>query len=144
MTSFERYAPLVGRIMMGGLFLMSGFSKIAAPVPTLGYIGAVGLPAPQVALGIAILIEVVGGLMLLLGFRMRLAAIVLALFTLATAAIFHSNFADQNQLIHFLKNVAIAGGLLNMAAFGAGALSLDARTRRHDILAGRDQAAAAG
>ncbi|WP_375429186.1 DoxX family protein [uncultured Sphingomonas sp.] len=130
MTSFERYMPAVGRALMAVLFLMSGISKIAAPGPTLGYIGAMGLPAPQVALGVAILVEIGGGLLLLLGYRTRVVAILLALFTLATAAIFHSDFADQNQMIHFLKNVAIAGGLLNIAAFGAGAFSLDARSAR--------------
>lgn len=132
MTSFERYTSLVGRVMLAVLFVMSGVSKIAAPGPTLGYIGAAGLPMPYLAYGVALLVEVGGGLMLLLGYRTRPAAIVLALFALATAALFHSNFADQNQLIHFLKNVAIAGGLLHTAAFGAGAISLDARGRRFD------------
>ncbi|WP_375402752.1 DoxX family protein [uncultured Sphingomonas sp.] len=130
MTSFERYMPAVGRALMAVLFLMSGIGKIAAPGPTLGYIVAMGLPAPQVALGVAILIEIGGGLLLLLGYRTRIVSILLALFTLVTAAIFHSDFADQNQMIHFLKNVAIAGGLLNIAAFGAGAFSLDARSAR--------------
>ena len=127
MTNFERYAPAIGRAMMAVLFLMSGLSKIAAPGMTLGYISSTGLPAPQVAIVVAILIEIGGGLLLMLGYRTRPVAIVLSLFVLATAAIFHSNFADQNQMIHFLKNVAIFGGLLNVAALGAGAFSLDAR-----------------
>ena len=128
MTSFERYMPAVGRALMAVLFLMSGLSKIAAPGATIAYIGSTELPAPQLAMAVAMLIEVGGGLLLLVGYRTRPVALVLALFALATAAIFHSNFADQNQLIHFLKNVAIFGGLLNVAAFGAGAFSLDART----------------
>ena len=133
MTRFERYAPLAGRVAMALLFMMSGFSKIAAPGPMLAYIGASGLPVPQLDLRIAILIEVGGGLMLLLGYRTRPAAIVLAVFALLTAAVFHSNFADQNQLIHFLKNIAIFGGLLSVAANGAGAISLDARTHRLNL-----------
>jgi putative oxidoreductase len=71
--------------------------------------------------------------MLLLGYRTRPAAIVLAIFALVTAAVFHSNFADQNQLIHFLKNIAIFGGLLSVAVHGAGAISLDARTHRLNL-----------
>lgn len=115
---------------MANLFLMSGLSKIAAPGPMLGYIGASGVPAPALALAVAILIEVGGGLLLLLGYRTRPVAITLALFALATAVIFHSNFADQNQMIHFLKNIAIFGGLVSVAALGAGAVSLDARSHR--------------
>ena len=128
MTSFERYAPAVGRALMAILFFMSGIGKIAAPDPTLGYIAATGLPAPQLAMGVAILVEVGGGLLLLVGYRTRSVATLLAFFAVATAVIFHADFADQNQLIHFLKNVAIAGGLLNVASFGAGPLSLDARS----------------
>lgn len=130
MTSFERYVPAAGRVMMALLFLMSGIGKLAAPGPTLGYIGAMGLPAPQLALGGAILLETGGALLLILGYRTRAVAVALTLFALATAVIFHSNFADQNEMIHFLKNIAISGGLLNIAAFGAGALSLDTRSAR--------------
>jgi putative oxidoreductase len=71
-----------------------------------------------------------GGLLLISGFRARIAATALALFAIATAASFHSNFADQNQMIHFLKNVMITGGLLQIVAFGAGALSIDNRSAK--------------
>jgi len=76
---------------------------------------------------IAVVIEVGGGVLLLLGLQTRLAALVMAVFSVATALSFHHDFADQNQMIHFLKNIAMAGGLLQVVAFGAGALSLDGR-----------------
>jgi putative oxidoreductase len=79
---------------------------------------------------VAVAVELGGGLLLVAGYQARLVAIVLALFSLATALSFHSNFAEQNQMIHFLKNVMMAGGLLQIAAFGAGALSLDNRFSR--------------
>jgi putative oxidoreductase len=79
---------------------------------------------------VAVAVELGGGLLLVAGFRARPVAIALALFSLATAVSFHSNFADQNQMIHFLKNVMMAGGLLQIAAFGAGALSIDNRSSR--------------
>ena len=121
------YPALAGRILIAVPFLLSGISKIAAPAATQGYIAAVGLPLPAVAYAIAIAAEVGGGLLLLLGYRTRAIAAAMAVFTLATALGFHTNFADQNQMIHFLKNLMIMGGLLQVAAFGAGRFSLDAR-----------------
>jgi putative oxidoreductase len=117
--------PLVGRILIAAIFLLSGISKITAPAATIGYIQSAGLPLPTVAYGIAAFIELVGGLLLVLGYRTRLVAAVLILFAFATAIGFHHNLADQNQFIHFFKNVAIAGGLLQVVAFGGGRLSLD-------------------
>jgi putative oxidoreductase len=116
-----------GRLLIAVLFLMAGVGKIAAPAATQGYIASVGLPAPLLGYLIAIIIEVGGGLLLLVGYQTRLVALVLAAFTVATALAFHHNFADQNQMIHFLKNLAITGGLLQVATFGAGALSFDSR-----------------
>ena len=120
-------APAAGRAMISALFLLSGVSKVAAPAMTIGYIQSVGLPLPSVAFALSALVEIAGGLALLLGYRTRITAIILFLFTLATAAFFHNHIADQNQFIHFLKNVAIAGGLLNVLAFGGGRFSLDGR-----------------
>lgn len=121
------YAAVAGRILLAAIFVLSGFSKIADPTGTLGYIGAVGLPLPQVALGVAILVEVVGGLALIIGYRTRLVALALAAFSIATAVFFHSMLGDQNQFIHFFKNIAIAGGLLQVAALGSGPIGLDSR-----------------
>jgi putative oxidoreductase len=120
-------APAAGRAMISAIFLLSGVSKVTAPAITIGYIQSVGLPVPSLAFALSALVELVGGLALLLGFRTRITAGVLFLFTLATAAFFHNQFADQNQFIHFFKNVAIAGGLLNVLAFGGGRFSVDSR-----------------
>ena len=119
--------PLVGRIAIAAIFLLSGLSKLAAPAATIGYIQAAGLPLPQVAFALSAFVEIVGGLTLLLGFRTRIVATIMFFFALATAAFFHHNFADQNQFIHFFKNIAMTGGLLQVVAFGAGRYSLDAR-----------------
>lgn len=124
----NKFVPLLGRILIGVPFLMSGLSKLGAYAGTVGYISAVGLPAPTLAYIAAVAIEVGGGAMLLSGYRVRLASLVMAVFSLATAFFFHNNFADQNQMIHFLKNVMMAGGLLQITSFGAGAWSLDARS----------------
>ncbi|MEI3854119.1 MULTISPECIES: DoxX family protein [Ensifer] len=127
--SATRYLPFVGRLLIGLPFAMSGFSKLGAYSATTGMIGAVGLPFPPLAFAVAVLVELGGGLLLIAGYRTRSVAAALALFSLATAFSFHSNFADQNQMIHFLKNVMMAGGLLQIAAFGAGAVSIDNRNR---------------
>ena len=122
-----RYLPFVGRLMIGLPFAMSGLSKLATYGATTGMISAVGLPFPPLAFAVAVAAELGGGLLLIAGYRVRFVAVALAVFSLATAVSFHNDFADQNQMIHFLKNVMIAGGLLQIAAFGAGALSLDNR-----------------
>jgi putative oxidoreductase len=119
--------PALGRVMISIIFVLSGLSKLAAPAMTIGYIQSVGLPLPPVAYVIAAFIEVVGGIALLLGYRTRVVAGVLFLFTLATAVFFHNHFGDQNQFIHFFKNIAMAGGLLHVIAFGGGRVSLDGR-----------------
>jgi len=123
--SMTRYLPFVGRLMIGLPFAMSGLSKLGAYSATTAMIGAVGLPVPPLAYAVAVTVELGGGLLLIAGYQARYVAAALALFSIATALSFHSNFADQNQMIHFLKNVMMAGGLLQIAAFGAGALSID-------------------
>ena len=122
-----RYLPFVGRLMIGLPFAMSGLGKLADYGTTAGMIAAAGLPFPPLAFAVAVAIELGGGVLLIAGYRARLVALAMAVFALATAAAFHNDFADQNQMIHFLKNVMMAGGLLQIVAFGAGALSLDTR-----------------
>ena len=122
-----RYLPFIGRLLIGLPFAMSGLSKLAAYGGTTKLIAAVGLPFPPLAYAVAVAIELGGGLLLIAGYRTRYVAAALALFSLATALSFHNNFADQNQMIHFLKNVMMAGGLLQIVAFGAGAFSIDNR-----------------
>ena len=125
-----KFLPLLGRLLIGLPFLMSGLGKVAAYGATTAYIGSVGLPLAPLGWAIAVAFEVGGGLLLVLGFRARGVAAGLAVFTLATAIFFHHNLADQNQMIHFLKNIMIIGGLLQIAHFGAGSYSLDARRAR--------------
>jgi putative oxidoreductase len=120
---------LVGRILIASIFLLSGLSKLAAPSFTVGYIASAGLPLPWVGYAIAVAVEIGGGLALIVGYQTRVAAALLAAFSIAAALAFHKDFADQNQFIHFFKNVAMAGGLLQVVAFGAGRFSLDARRR---------------
>jgi putative oxidoreductase len=127
---YTRYLPFIGRVLIGVPFMMSGLSKLTAYGTTTAMIAAVGLPFPPLAFAVAATVELGGGLLLVLGYQVRLVALALAVFALATAVTFHSNFADQNQMIHFLKNVMMAGGLLQIAAFGAGALSIDNRSSR--------------
>ena len=129
MNDNTRYLPFAGRALIGAVFFMSGFGKLAAYGATTAMIAAAGLPVPPAAWLVAVLVEGGGGLLLLLGFRVRLVASILAAFTVATALFFHRNFADQNQMIHFLKNFIIVGGLLQIVHFGAGAVSLDNRRK---------------
>jgi putative oxidoreductase len=128
--------PLAGRILVGIVFLLSGISKLADPAGTQAFIASVGLPLPVLGYIVAVVVEIGGGLLLLLGYRTRMAAIVLAVFTVATAVFFHHAFGDQNQFIHFMKNLAITGGLLQVASFGAGSYSLDRRGAGTPVPAG--------
>lgn len=125
----ENAFPLAGRVLLAAIFILSGFGKLFAYEATVGYISAVGLPFPQLAYAGAVAVEIVGGVLLVVGYQARFAAAALALFSLVAAVLFHGAIGDQNQFIHLLKNVAIAGGLLQVVAFGAGRWSLDARRR---------------
>ena len=122
-------ASLAGRVLLSAIFLLSGLSKLAAPADTISHIHSAGLPFAPLGFTIAAAIEIVGGLALIAGYRTRAVAAVLAGFTAVTALAFHNNFADHNQFIHFFKNVAMTGGLLQVVTFGAGAFSIDARRR---------------
>lgn len=122
--------PAAGRVLLAAIFILSGLSKLSAPAATIGFIESVGLPFPVLAYAGAVGLEVVGGLALIAGFQTRLMAAGLALFSLVTAAAFHGDLADQNQFIHFFKNIAMAGGLLQLLAFGAGSFSIDAKLGR--------------
>jgi putative oxidoreductase len=132
-----RYLPLLGRLLIGLPFAMSGFGKLAAYGKTTAMIAAVGLPVPPLAYVVAVVLELGGGLLLLAGYQVRIVALALALFTIVAAVSFHNNFGDQNQMIHFLKDVMIAGGLLQIVAFGAGAFSVDNRlSKDHGTVSG--------
>ncbi len=131
-ASLNNPLSLIGRLLLALLFLPAGISKIGGFAGTAGYIASVGLPLPQFAAAIAIAVEVLGGLALIAGFGTRLAALALALFTLVASFVFHNFWAmpaDQAMLqqLMFFKNIAVVGGLLVLAAHGAGAFSIDAR-----------------
>ena len=131
-TSTQDVIALVGRILIAYLFIPAGFGKLMGFAGTVGYITSAGLPLPQVAAAIAILVELGLGIALLLGFKTRIVAIVMAIFTVATALFFHKYWSAPDamkmmQTINFNKNIAIAGGLLAFAAFGPGRLSIDKR-----------------
>jgi len=117
----------VGRLLIAILFIISGLYKVATPTQTMDTIASAGLPLPLLGYIGALVVEIGGGLLLVLGFQVRIVAAVTAAFTVAAALAFHHNFAEQNQMVHFLKNMSIAGGLLQVVAFGAGRFSLDAK-----------------
>lgn len=130
MSFFRQFGPLLGRILIALLFIPAGISKIAGFSGTAGYIASKGLPLPEVAAAGTIVVEVGVALALLVGFKARWAALILALFTVVAALLFHNFWtypADQQmaQQINFFKNLAIAGGLLFVVGFGAGPKALD-------------------
>jgi len=127
-TNATRNFPFAGRLLIGVAFAMSGLSKLAAYDATIALITSSELPLPApLAYAGAVMVEVGCGTLMIAGYQARAAASVLALFCLATAVFFHTNFADPDQIFHFLKNVVMTGGLLQIVAFGAGALSIDNR-----------------
>ncbi|MDP9902681.1 DoxX family protein [Variovorax ginsengisoli] len=129
-TSTQDVIALVGRILIAYLFIPAGIGKLMGFAGAVGYISSVGLPLPQVGAVLAIIVELGFGIALLLGFKTRITAVVLAVFTLAAAVFFHKYWSAPDamkmaQMINFNKNIAIAGGLLAFAAFGPGRLSID-------------------
>lgn len=119
----ERFVQLAGRIMMSIIFILAGVGKVMDPAGTTGYMEAMGVPSallwPTAAL------EILGGTAIAVGFKTRYAAYALAGFSIAAAVLFHRNLADQMQMILFLKNIAMAGGLLILATGGKTAFSVD-------------------
>jgi putative oxidoreductase len=118
---------LGGRILLSSLFVLSGLSKIGAYAATIGYMSALGVPGGL--LPVVIATELLGGLAIAFGWKTRTAAFLLAGYSLLTALVFHHNFADQIQMIMFLKNVSIAGAFLLLTVNGAGPISLDNKSR---------------
>jgi putative oxidoreductase len=135
-TSLQPSFSLAGRILLAVLFLPAGIAKLTGFAGTVGYISSVGLPLATLGAIIALVVEIGGGLALLAGYRTRAAALVLAVFTLVASVFFHAYWAapaDQAMVAEllFFKNIAIVGGLLILAAHGAGAWALDARGTGH-------------
>ncbi len=121
----RRYLPLAGRLLIALIFATSGLGKLADYNTTVGLISASKLPLPVYAGAVAV--EIACSVMLIVGFRVRAAAAVLALYCVATAVFFQADFANPDNIFHFMKNVALTGGLLQIVAFGAGAFSIDSR-----------------
>lgn len=118
---------LVGRVLLSFMFIMSGLQKFGDIAGTAGYIGSVGLPAPTLGAWIAAIVETLAGLALLVGFQTRISALAIAAFCVVTAVFFHADFSNQMQMIMFMKNLTIAGGLLILSVAGPGSISLDGR-----------------
>ena len=126
MQALSFYGPLVGRILLSVLFILSGFSKLTNFAGSVEFAATgVGESLATLAIIVAIVIELGGGLMLLVGFNIKWVALTMAAYTLLAALLFHFDFADQNQMSHFMKNLAIVGGLLYIAVYGAGPFSID-------------------
>jgi putative oxidoreductase len=124
-STVQRFSELAGRIFLAAIFLLSGLGKIGAYAGTAAYMASTGVPGALLPAVIAL--EVLGAIAIIIGWKTRITALLLAGFTLLSGVLFHSNFADQVQMIMFLKNVAITGAFLLLVAHGPGALSLDRR-----------------
>ena len=125
MTFIQTYSSLIGRIFISMIFLMAGLSKITGYAGTEAYMQAMGVPT--VLLPLVIFTEVVGALLIIIGYKTRLVAFLLAGFSVISALLFHLDFADQTQSIMFMKNIAIAGGFLFLVANGPGKWAVDNR-----------------
>jgi putative oxidoreductase len=121
------WVALLGRVLMSAIFIHTGYGKAIAPTATMAMMGHYGLPLPGVAYAVAVIIELVGGILFLVGFRARVVGLVLAAWCIATAMVAHYHPNDAGQMIHFMKNVCMAGGFLQVVACGAGRLSADRR-----------------
>ena len=137
MQGKENTAALLGRVAMSLIFIHGGWGKLLAPGATQAMLASHHLPMVKFGWILAVVVELGGGLAILLGLFTRPIGLVLAIWCVATALIAHTNFADRNQEIHFLKNMAMMGGFLYVAAFGARAWSFDAWWSRRAVAAAR-------
>ncbi len=118
---------LLGRVLLSVLFIWAGYGKATNWSGAIATMTHYGLPLPQVGFVVAAVVELLGGIAVLVGFRTRIAAAVLAVWCIATAFVAHYHPGDMNNMIHFWKNVAMAGGFLQLVAWGAGRISVDRR-----------------
>ncbi len=135
LTSLQNPLSFFGRVLIALLFIPAGFGKIAGFVGTAAYISKMGVPLPEVAAIIAIVVELGLGILLLVGFQTRWAALGIAIFTFVITFIFHQYWGIpaemvMSQKMNFFKNMAAVGGLLSIAAWGAGAWSVDAKLNK--------------
>ena len=130
LSGFNDIALLVGRILIGVLFIMAAYGKFKGLAGTTGYFTKLGVPAPSAVAPLVATFELAVGVLIIVGFKTRFVAPAIAAFCIVAALLAPTNFADQNQFNHFMKNLAIAGGCLAFFVTGAGALSADAKMRR--------------
>lgn len=131
LSKFDPFAALAGRLLLSLIFIATGFGKMfGGAAETMAYMEAAGVPS--MLFWPSALFEALAGLAILVGFQTRLVAFLLAGFCLVAAVLFHSNFADQIQMILFMKNVSMAGGFLILMRFGGGEFSLDNRAASGD------------
>lgn len=129
MDKLQELSAPIGRLLLSMIFIFSGFTKITGYAATQGYMEAMGVPGMLLPLVIAV--ELLGGIAILLGFKARLVAILMAGFSIVSALLFHQFWIDESQMNPFMKNIAMAGGFLMIFAHGAGAYSIDnSNTRR--------------
>ena len=121
----QSFVPLLARICLCAIFLQSGVSKIISPQETVQAIASQGIPLANIVLILTIIVQLLGGILILLGFKSRIGALLLIGFLIPTTLIFHTNFSESSQQIAFLKNLGLIGGLLMIVAFGPGSISLD-------------------
>jgi len=121
------WVGLLGRLLMSAIFIQAGVMKAMAPAATIAYFAKDGLVMPGAAYAVALVVEIAGGILFLVGWRARLTALVLAVWCVATAMVAHYHPADREQMINFMKNICMTGGFLQVVAFGAGRLSVDRR-----------------
>lgn len=126
-SKYRDVALLIGRILLGALFLIAAYNKARGYGGAVGYFGRLGLPVPGLLAPLTILFEAAAGVLLIIGYQTRLVAVLVAVFCIVTALIAHTNVGDGNQLNHLLKNFAIAGGALALFIAGPGSQSLDAK-----------------
>jgi putative oxidoreductase len=124
-SGYSDWLGLLGRVLMSAIFISAGYNKAMAPTATMAMMGHYGLPMPGAAYAVTLIVELGVGIVFLLGYRARLTALVLAVWCIATAMVAHYHPGDTGQMIHFMKNVCMAGGFLQIVAFGAGRISFD-------------------
>jgi len=127
MDNLRTYFPPVGRFLMSSLFIWDGMRQMLSPSVFAQYFGSVHVPLPNVAIWISIPIHLLGGLAVLVGFKTRWAAALLALLCVGTGFGVHLTIGDEDNMIHFYKNLVMTGGFLYVIAFGAGAISIDGK-----------------
>jgi putative oxidoreductase len=118
---------LLSRLLMAAIFIQSGFGKATHPSATMAMLEHYNMPLPGIGYAITLLVELGGGIAFLLGWKARAAALVLAIWCVATAFVAHFHPGDTGSMIHFMKNLCMAGGFLQVVAYGSGAFSLDRR-----------------